>query len=49
MEKIDVSKPFDQLNKIDMVLENTSEYGIDHFLFDPQAVVDTYLDAHPNF
>ena len=35
--------------KIEFILNNSSEYSMDHFLFDPHNVVNTFLHNHPKF
>ena len=37
------------INKLQLTLKNTSDFDLNHFLFDPQQVVDSFMQSHPFF
>ncbi len=37
------------LSKVQLKLENTSEWTVDNIMFDPHSVVDSWLQSYPLF
>ena len=38
-----------ETKKIEYKLENTTEYALNDFFFDPHVVVNNFLQGHPRF